>query len=374
MLSNTKIATNQAKSHIAEFEGLRGILCWWVVFSHILLFFGITDEDLGSFKFILNASQAVNVFIIMSGFFIFSLLNSGRENYKQFITRRFLRIFPAYFVCLVFSILLTDISVQALQNLPWKAEKNLIRLQIFQDSLDYFWQHLIAHITMLHGVIPDSMLPSSSFTFIGQAWSISLEWQFYLVAPFLFYIVSKKNTWGIYLILFSALLYLFAKVGSAFLFTQIPFFLVGIISFYIWKSPLSLPKKQKGLILVCSVILVTVFTGKPDLIVWTIVFLSALINRNSQENGIFSLVSKILNNKIILYFGRISYSIYLIHMVVIYSLLYLMTQYFYNIDKGWYLLSIFVVSLPLITIAAHYLYNWIEKPFITLGKRIAANF
>jgi peptidoglycan/LPS O-acetylase OafA/YrhL len=47
----------------------------------------------------------------------------------------------------------------------------------------YFWQHVVAHLTMLHGAISNNLLPWSDYAFNSPAWSISVEWQFYLLAP-----------------------------------------------------------------------------------------------------------------------------------------------------------------------------------------------
>jgi len=53
---------------------------------------------------------------------------------------------------------------------------------------------LLAHLTMLHGAVPDQILPGSSITYLPPAWSISVEWQFYLVAPFLFAFLKRPGS------------------------------------------------------------------------------------------------------------------------------------------------------------------------------------
>lgn len=45
------------------------------------------------------------------------------------------------------------------------------------------YQNILAHIPLIHGLIPPSALPDAAAAFLGRAWSISTEWQFYLIAP-----------------------------------------------------------------------------------------------------------------------------------------------------------------------------------------------
>ena len=44
-----------------------------------------------------------------------------------------------------------------------------------------FGWHLLAHILLLQGVLPQGLLPYAYVTLLGPAWSLSTEWQFYLL-------------------------------------------------------------------------------------------------------------------------------------------------------------------------------------------------
>ena len=41
---------------------------------------------------------------------------------------------------------------------------------------------IATHLTMTHGLFPDGVLPDVWVGFLGAAWSLSTEWQFYLLA------------------------------------------------------------------------------------------------------------------------------------------------------------------------------------------------
>jgi peptidoglycan/LPS O-acetylase OafA/YrhL len=55
-----------------------------------------------------------------------------------------------------------------------------------------FTQISLAHLFMMHGAVPNDVLPHSEYAFNMPAWSISLEWQFYLVAPLFIFVLLKQ--------------------------------------------------------------------------------------------------------------------------------------------------------------------------------------
>ena len=48
-----------------------------------------------------TGKAAVEGFIVLSGYVITQLILTKRESYRTFITRRFMRLFPVFFVCLL---------------------------------------------------------------------------------------------------------------------------------------------------------------------------------------------------------------------------------------------------------------------------------
>ena len=90
------------RGRLPELEGIRGVLSWWVVICHILQQAGYSEAALGrGWRILVHGDYAVDVFIILSGFVIHKLWHDAREPYRVFITRRFLRLWPAYAVCLL---------------------------------------------------------------------------------------------------------------------------------------------------------------------------------------------------------------------------------------------------------------------------------
>ncbi|MBC8038204.1 MAG: acyltransferase family protein, partial [Rhizobiales bacterium] len=90
-------------ARIHEFEALRGALAAWVVIGHVFKHSGYAPDALYPFPLLGDPGMPVDVFIILSGFVIFSLLDHKHEGYWPFITRRFFRLFPLFLVVLLVS-------------------------------------------------------------------------------------------------------------------------------------------------------------------------------------------------------------------------------------------------------------------------------
>jgi peptidoglycan/LPS O-acetylase OafA/YrhL len=91
--------------------------------------------------------------------------------------------------------------------------------------------HLLAHLTLTQGLIPQSVLPYAYVTLLGPAWSLSTEWQFYLllglIAP------RRLGRCALALLALGALyraVPLGAEFSRAFLPDAAPFFALGLAS------------------------------------------------------------------------------------------------------------------------------------------------
>ena len=167
-------------------EGARAFLAWWVVIGHLLGLSGFSpayysqlDGLWWDFMFILrNGAIAVWCFMIISGFVITHLLIAKPENYPVYIARRFFRLWPLHIVTLSVCFYLAQTSIMPLHF----------------GSADPGTAFL-AESLMLQGLIPNELWGVSSSIINPPDWSISLEWQFYLLAPCIVYgLVRGGNT------------------------------------------------------------------------------------------------------------------------------------------------------------------------------------
>ncbi len=116
-----------------------------------------------------------------------------------------------------------------LAGLPWVGTdgRNIMTAALPEPLLP----HLLAHLTLTHGLIPQSALPYAYVTLLGPAWSLSTEWQFYvligLAAP------RRLGRFALALLALGAAyraLPLGPEFSRAFLPDAAPFFALGLAS------------------------------------------------------------------------------------------------------------------------------------------------
>ncbi len=159
--------------HLPSLDGLRGISIILVILYHTLIMGQYTG---------FNGMFGVNVFFVISGFIITTLLlkekvNKGKISLAKFYTRRFLKIIPvAYFYLLVITILNSYYKLLTISD--------ILSAVFFIKNTD--------------------IIPTTWDVATGHFWSLSVEEQFYIVFPF----ILKKSTnsyWIIAVILIIAI-------------------------------------------------------------------------------------------------------------------------------------------------------------------------
>jgi peptidoglycan/LPS O-acetylase OafA/YrhL len=307
-----------------EIVGLRIYLALWVAVGHGLQLAGVHDTN-PLLQVILDGHAAVVVFMIVSGFVIANLLLTKQESYPRYITRRFFRLYPAYVLCAVAGYLLADNWSQIMRDVPWAADPRWTEyaasiFQLEREVRDNFWPHLGFHAVMLHGLVPAEVLHRAPMTFLPAAWSISLEWQFYLVAPLLLSVARHRRRLPIIvggaLVLFAA--YHAGLLGhydiGASLAGATPYFLVGI------ASRLGFDKLAALNISPLTASVVAVFAAASMLrdplpfLVWAVFYCYLLWHRNAPITG--RAFRALTLPKPFQLLGEASYSLYLAHRPV----------------------------------------------------------
>lgn len=375
---------------ISMIEGLRGYLAMWVVFDHVIASSGYDVTQLNKFwELIRSGWYAVDIFIIISGFVIFYLLDHKHEPYKAFITRRFFRLWPLFIFLFLISI---PVSLVALSN------ANQFEV-IFPNAIigdgaigsrvgswwDNIWVHILLHTTMMHGVVPQSFLPYSPSAFLGPAWSISLEMQFYLIAPAIFWCLSSSKRLGAVIITAVVAVTLLLRdrlpvvQSGAFLPMHVEYFYLGGLSYFIYKRAAITPPSFNCRIIGTVVSLFIFIASKGELnlipVCFWILFMGLVVdglkNNPAPDLGV---ISWIFDNDVAQYLGKVSYSIYLVHGIIIALCQALILEFVPGWAQLQHCLSLGLLTLIFTVISAHYLYRFIERPGNELGAKVASFF
>ncbi len=160
-------------------DGLRCIAIMMVLLAHFLYFLGGGNSGI----------YGVNLFFVLSGFLITSILlsaNSGSfsENYKKFIARRALRIFPIYYLIVLCYILLGVEGIK--ENWPY--------------LLTYTYNFRV------------SAVEHRNYLLYSPYWSLSVEEQFYLFFPFIALLLNKRPKLQLTVFIFLIILAISEKI------------------------------------------------------------------------------------------------------------------------------------------------------------------
>lgn len=163
---------NSQKIKYPGINGLRALSILFVIIGHLVLKNNVYDKLpsgllLPFINFFGNAHVGVNMFFIISGFLITSLLLAEEKKRRSvsvndFYMRRVLRIFPAYYFMLLVYFILQLLGFIHLTSESWIT--SITYTKYFNWSTD--WE-------------------------TGHAWSLSIEEQFYLVWPFIFILGNR---------------------------------------------------------------------------------------------------------------------------------------------------------------------------------------
>jgi peptidoglycan/LPS O-acetylase OafA/YrhL len=350
------------KKRFFAIEGLRAWLAWAVVLDHCVYFstpfLSVLIRGVGF--------QAVVTFVIISGFVVAHLLLERPESYGAYLTRRFFRLAPLFAVMSVAGYYAYIVQVRILPYGFGNQDLAVLLRNIESSQSVFFWQHLLAHLTMLSSAINNETLPYADYAFSMPAWSVSLEWQFYLVAPCLLYPLLRHRSLlplAAALVVLGAWLFNRGRFGHydqpGLLFALGPYFAVGI------ASRLYLPrlKLQNPHVALALCLLLLVLGAQPALAVWAFVYLGL--------GGTFGPLYRLaFESRPALYFGSRSYAIYLSHFPTIVACQWLWIQGF-GVPPN--LVALLVTAVPVTIAVSEILHRSVERPGIRLGARLASD-
>jgi len=289
-----------------ELDVLRGFAVFLVILFHYTSKYNeVFDTKLMSLFEFKYGHYGVHLFFIISGYVIFLTINKINSG-KEFIFKRFFRLYPTFWLCLVLTFLITTY---------------LFDISRFKRTLP----ELFINLTMIPSLFRVRMID-------GVYWSLLFEIEFYFIIYFL-YIIKKidKIEWVNYIWLVLSLISIFfldnIKVNTLFI-TKYCFLFIAGINFYKLKIENKLINHIQLLFCFVYVILI----GENEEVAFTALFF-----------GLFYLIiyGKMIflsSFKVFIFLGYISYPLYLIHQFLGMSIINKLS--FYGVNNYFLLLLI----------------------------------
>lgn len=322
-------------------------------------------------QFISMPPLGVDIFFVLSGFFITGILLDGRDKaelagisktnvFKLFIVNRALRIFPIYYLAILFVALIPHPSREIIRN---DLVYYLTYTANFHIYSSHYWDEILCHV-----------------------WSLAVEEQFYLIWPFVMLLTHKKflpHAICIFMLVgFFAQFWVTSEFDIVLPFQC--FDALGLGAILAWVNmykPQYLSRAVNILSVLIGVCVVYFFIGRftgkalffpdstPALIAGWFISYIVLIEKKGAEKKL-----PILNNKFLMFIGRISYGLYLYHLIVPYfsNLLLKHLNLYYPlksvIGSRFFYYVLGMGNFALLLLVAWFSWKFIEKPILGLRK------
>lgn len=299
-----------AEERVEALDGVRGIAILAVVAMHCAMF-GMVREDIRDHwltRGLLLGWTGVDLFFVLSGFLITGILLRTKERprfFTNFYARRALRIVPLYYlvITLLLFVLPRGAATSAAEKVPY-----------------YLWVQNFAWAW------PGEANPDIARTI---TWSLAVEEQFYLVWPAVVWFLGRtallRVCWAM-IVIAIALRFVLLGAGAPTVYFLTPCRFDGLAA-GACLALLPLPPPWFGRALVAAGAAGLVATAwqsgsslpekNPDMQRWGI--LSALPLATgalvlARGNGLFA---RLCRSRVLRSFGRYSYCIYLVHLLVV---------------------------------------------------------
>lgn len=316
-----------------ELDGLRAVAVLSVIIYHAQIkIFGI--------NLLTGGFLGVDIFFVLSGFLITGILLDKNPPIFTFYKSRFDRIYPALVlalfaccVCSYFILVPSDI---------------LNFIEQLKGAMLFFSNYMFMYE---NSYIADS----SKYKILLHSWSLAVEWQFYMLFPFIVYTIKRffKNDLEQVFIILSSISFFYCiylmQVNQNFAFYSTPsraweLFVGGLVfllSKKIKKREINNILSILGIMIVFYLLIFIKDTdAHPGFISLICVVGTSLFILFIQEK---SLVYKIFTVKPMVFVGVISYSLYLYHQPILVFYRFL-NQNISNKEFAILLLSMLVVS------------------------------
>lgn len=313
----------------------------------------------------------VNLFFVLSGFLLTSLMlqeidRNGKINVVHFLMRRTLRLWPLYFVIVLFGFFLFP-------HLPYGFETvhELWRYLVFFSNIDEI-------IVGMHDRI----------NFLTATWSISVEEQFYLgwAVLLLIFTFRKRISFVVFftLIMLGTLIFRIIyqhdeRTIYFHTFSVISDFAVGGFGALLAHSSRLTPyiaSWKKGLQAIIYIGIIGVVVASEKLLTGNVLFIQRFVIASAF---LLFILIQVSSNSVFLPFdrfkflreaGKRTYGFYLFHCIALFYCSELFKQFGWT-ESIWYFLLFIACAFGLTTTLAFLSYRYFEEPILKLKRHFS---
>ncbi len=322
------------KNRILHLDGLRGLAILLVVVFHVyarwpsyLEFVNVT-KDFPLFKY---GYYGVQLFFMISGFVIFMSLDNSKSA-LEFVRKRWLRLFPTMF--------LVSMLIYSTANLFYERPAG--------EPSAY---DLLPGLVFIHPSIVSKLIGSSVSSLEGAFWSLYIEVFFYFISCLLYFSLGRSRLMMFIFSIFitTSVLNLLSYDVSILLslgFGYYGWFFIGCFTYEKINGRVSF---VDHVALIISVILCLKFDSENIESLSILIFIIVLFFFSFY----IEFLSGFLTNKLLLFFGFISYPLYLMHENMMISTI---MKVLYVIElEGWISYIIPIIPLALISLVSWFI-------------------
>jgi peptidoglycan/LPS O-acetylase OafA/YrhL len=349
-------STYQAQRYMPALDGLRGIAVALVITCHL-------HERMWNF---LSGYVGVTIFFVLSGYLITRLAlqeetNTGRFNVAAFYIRRTFRIFPLYYLVLaIYAVLILRIQF-------WPA-----KIAPFRSNLPYFLSYFQEIPFWKVDLTPNREMP------FYHSWSLGIEEKFYLVWPVLMVGIARaRRELRLAVVTIAAVFCVIQSIAPegrpTYHMEAYGFILFGVAlalflsNFTYYSTFVRMAKVVSPVAFMIALITQTYLMPHTHLRGLSTLYALAMTVLIGVLVSSFSVAGRMLSNRGLVLVGKLSYGIYLIHILCISAVEHI-AKPGHGLVVG---LLAYVGTFSLSMGVAYISHRSFERPMMEMGRRLS---